>query len=118
MLNKIVNPSFVSFSAKEKIPSKLYQFSYVNNNGIVVDRYLSVSKKGYELTLTDSEGYPKSGLSRVLTPEEAAMAGDIKSSNMQTYIDFIDAGLKVEDAVNIAKSNPKIEFYKNFPTPP
>ena len=115
MINKIGNFSSVSFSAKKKkLPSDLYYYEYVNNKGLAVDRYLFINKKGYDLTLTDSEGKPKSGLSRVLTLEEAAMVRDINSSRIQTYIDLLDSGLNASDAVNIAKSEPKFRQYNNL----
>ena len=81
------------------------------NDEFVKERIYALAPRDIRATETDEKNKPKYGLTRVLTLEEAIAGKEVNNNKLQTYIDFIDTGMKPTDAANISRSNEKISKY-------
>ncbi len=113
MLNGI-SPSFGNIQKEDS--AVYYITTRTGKQGLPHKRILQLQPSERLLTETDEKGKPKSGLSRVMTEEEAILSREVPSPKRQTYIDLIDSGLSVKDAGYISRSNPKYGQYQTLTT--
>ncbi|MBQ9244737.1 hypothetical protein IJ182_00550 [bacterium] len=100
-------------------PSKVQDFINLVDEGVSMKdtkRLLmrkSIYQRYNELTKTDEEGKPKSGASRILTPQEAIdfISSFLTPNKIQNYIDLIDNGVSPQYAYKLAQARYIVDNY-------